>query len=65
MNKDKRPILREIPIGKAKGKLFSTMSIGQWDGFLQTIYDNGGALLELNNDEELIKVYQKEEAKGK
>jgi len=36
-----------------------TMSIGQWDGFLQTAYDNGATLLELDENEMPVRAYRK------
>jgi len=59
--KTKRPTLEEIPISSAinKGCFNVTMSIGQWDGFLQTAYDNGATLLEVDENEKPVKAYRK------
>jgi len=59
--KTKRPTLEEIPISNAinKGCFNVTMSIGQWDGFLQTAYDNGATLLEVDENEKPVKAYRK------
>lgn len=61
MAKMKRPELHEIPISNAlnQGVFTVTMSIGQWDGFLQTAYDNGATLLELDENEMPIRAYRK------
>lgn len=41
-----------------QGILIATMSIGQWDTILETNYKMGGKLLELNDKEVPIAVYQ-------
>lgn len=60
-----RPKLREIPLAsvwpiREKG-VYATMSIGQWDGILQGAYNAGFVLLELDDDENPVKAYQRPE----
>lgn len=57
----KRPDLNEIPISSAlnRGIFTVTMSVGQWDQFLQSAYDAGAALLELDRNETPVRAYQK------
>lgn len=57
----RRPDLNEIPISSAlnRGIFTVTMSIGQWDQFLQSAYDAGAALLELDKKEQPVRAYQK------
>lgn len=57
----RRPELHEIPISSAlnRGIFTVTMSIGQWDQFLQSAYDAGAALLELDKKEQPVRAYQK------
>ena len=57
----KQPELNEIPIGEAinRGIFTVTMSTGQWDGFLQSAYDAGAALIELDKNELPVRAYQK------
>jgi len=59
--KKKRPTLEEIPISNAlnRGIFTVTMSIGQWDEFLQTAYNNGATLLELDGSERPVKAFRK------
>lgn len=59
--KIKRPALNETPISSAinKGSFNVTMSTGQWDRFLQTAYDNGATLLEVDENEKPVKAYRK------
>ena len=61
MAKTKRPTLEETPISSAlnRGVFTVTMSVGQWDGFLQTAYDAGVTLLELDENEMPIRAYRK------
>lgn len=37
-----------------------TMSTGQWDALLESAYDSGYILLELNEDQVPVKAYQKQ-----
>lgn len=57
----KRPDLNEIPISSAISKscFTVTMSVGQWDQFLQSAYDAGASLLELDRNETPVRAYQK------
>jgi len=56
----KRPILNEIPIDSIPFPYQGvTMSVGQWDGFLQNSYNDRWILLELDKEENLIHAYQK------
>ncbi len=57
----KRPELHEIPISSAISKscFTVTMSVGQWDQFLQSAYDAGASLLELDRNETPVRAYQK------
>lgn len=43
----------------ATGGLFITMSPGQWDTLLQSVYDRGGVLIELDENEIPVKAYQR------
>lgn len=36
-----------------------TMSVGQWDGYLQSAYDYGWVLIELDDNEEIVRAYKK------
>ena len=64
---NKKPKLNEVDLqealakinGRVKGVIVITMSTGQWDIYLQGIYDMGGILIELNDYEFPIKAYQK------
>lgn len=62
-----RPILNEAPLGEVisalmggKRSVVVTMSIGQWDGFLQAAYDHGWNLLELDKNENPVQAYRKQ-----
>ena len=60
-----RPELNEVPLastflGNGKPSLNITMSTGQWDAFLQTAYDHGANLIELDENKIPIKAYRKE-----
>lgn len=57
----KRPELHEIAISDAINRcIFTvTMSTGQWDGFLESAYNAGAALLELDENEMPVRAYQK------
>jgi len=60
-----RPKLNQIPIekvwlvkeGLAQG--FMTMSIDQWDYLLQLAYDDDWILLEVDDNEMVVKAYRK------
>ncbi len=59
-----RPPLHEIPLDIALplrlGWLYATMSIGQWDLFLQIVYQRGWTLLELDQDEKPVRAFRRE-----
>jgi hypothetical protein len=62
----KRPKLNEIPIKEAMagilegcGGLYVTMSPGQWDALLDTSYNSGATLLEIDQNEQPVKAYQR------
>lgn len=42
-----------------KTEIIGTMSDEQWDKFLQTAYDNGATLLELDENEIPIRAYRR------
>ncbi len=61
-----RPILTEINLDDAMtgilsggGGLTATMSPDQWDGLLQAVYDVGGTLLVIDQNEKPTKAYRK------
>lgn len=58
-----RPILREIPLSEAvpmkPGQCYMTLSPGQWDGLLSAAYADGWTLLELDEEENPIRAYQR------
>lgn len=56
-----RPSLREIPIADAlrPGELTVTMSTGQWDALLQSMYSAGCILLELDDNENPVRAFQR------
>lgn len=43
----------------APGQATITMSVGQWDGLLESAYENGFVLLELDQNEKPVKAYLK------
>ncbi|MHB8092769.1 MAG: hypothetical protein ACYDH8_14405 [Syntrophales bacterium] len=53
--------LQEAMAGIMEGRagLLVTMSAGQWDGLLQSAYDAGATLLELNGHEEPVAAYRR------
>ena len=60
----KRPELNEVPLsttilrtGKPSNNV--TMSVGQWDGFLQAAYDAGYNLIELDDNEVPVRAYRR------
>jgi hypothetical protein len=58
----KRPVLNEIPLNGGtiiKRGVIVTMSVGQWDGVLEAAYDRGHILLELDDNEIPVRVYQR------
>lgn len=61
-----RPELNEVSLDETMNKILTgepivviTMSPGQWDGFLQSGYDFGHTLLEVNKNEEPTHAYRK------
>ena len=58
-----RPLLNSIPLSDAlplrPGTVNTTMSPGQWDAFLAVVYDEGGTLLELDDDEQPVAAYRR------
>jgi hypothetical protein len=53
------PYLRFVLAGGLlRGRVSATMSIGQWDTFLQTVYDQGGVLIELDDRERVVATYR-------
>ena len=58
----KRPELNEVPLNTVLGKasVNLTMSIGQWDGFLQAAYDVGHNLIEVDEKEFPVRAYRKD-----
>jgi hypothetical protein len=63
-----RPVLNQIPLSAAwpprPGIVTATMSAGQWDGLLAAIYDGGGVLLELDDDEHPVRAFRRPHAAG-
>ena len=62
----KRPELNEIPLREAMagilgggGGLIITMSVGQWDALLDEGYNRGALLLEIDQNEQPVKAYQR------
>jgi hypothetical protein len=59
-----RPRLAEIPLAsvwpprEGEGHCFATVSIGQWDSLLQAAYDTGFTLLELDDEENIVKAFR-------
>jgi hypothetical protein len=55
--------LRRIPLDEvpppAPGVVYITMSPGQWDGLLAGVYDQGGVLLEVDDDERVVGAYRR------
>ena len=60
----KRPVLNEVPLSSTfrKPSVNITMSRGQWDGFLQSAYNAGHNLIELDNNEIPVRAYRKGES---
>lgn len=57
----KRPKLRQIPLAEGilrPGEATVTVSVGQWDAIHQAAYDAGCLLLELDDDEQPVALYQ-------
>ena len=62
-----RPELSQIPLEAAMlnltegspGQLMVTMSIGQWDYFLQAAYEEDCILLELDDAERPVRAYRR------
>lgn len=62
----KRPVLNEIPLDpvmqdllNAKPCVVITMSLKQWDALLQTAYNEGRTLLELDDNEIPVRAYRR------
>jgi hypothetical protein len=60
----KRPLLNKVPLsqtmlGGGKPTVNITMSVGQWDTFLQSAYDAGYYLIELDEHETPVAAYCK------
>ena len=62
----KRPVLNEVPLNPVMESLLGgkpsvnvTMSIGQWDEFLQAAYDAGHNLIEMDDNEIPVRAYRK------
>lgn len=62
----RRPDLNEISLDETMNELiagkpmvFITMSIGQWNNFLQSAYDLGHNLIELDEKERPVAAYRK------
>jgi hypothetical protein len=65
-NQMKRPELNEIPLNQVlealldgKPSINVTMSEGQWDGFLQSAYETGHSLIEVNDSEIPVRAYRR------
>jgi hypothetical protein len=60
-----RPRLRQVPVASVfpprPGDCFITLSIGQWDGLLAQAYKAGWVLLELDDDEDIVRAYHRPE----
>jgi hypothetical protein len=58
-----RPPLREVPLQSVlpfkHGQCYATMSPGQWDTALEAAYDLGFIMLELDDDEQPRRAYQR------
>jgi hypothetical protein len=58
----RRPRLAEVPLASVwppqHPRCYATMSIGQWDSTLQAAYDLGYVLLELDDDERVLRAYR-------
>ena len=61
----KRPELNEVPLQDAlqkigkNGTMMITMSVNQWDRYLEFSYQDGWILLELDDDEKPIRAFQR------
>lgn len=62
----KRPVLNEVPLNPVMESLLGgepsvniSMNQGQWDGFLQSAYDAGHNLIELDDKEIPVRAYRK------
>ncbi len=57
-----RPELRAIPLADGwlkSGEITVTMSVGQWDALLAASYEAGFVLLELDENENPVRAFQK------
>jgi hypothetical protein len=63
-----RPSLNQVPLPiqfPEPGKIYCTMSRGQWDALLSVVYKEGGTLIEIeeiNGEEKVVRAYRKEKA---
>ena len=56
----KRPVLNEVELESAKTcKLIITMSPDQWDALLDEGYNCGALLLEIDQNEQPVRAYQR------
>lgn len=59
----KRPRLTEVGMSRIKeSRLVITMSPGQWDGLLDEGYNRGALLVEIDQNEQPVKAYQRPDA---
>jgi len=58
-----RPRLDSMPLASlslgGKSGLMITISKNQWDSFIQTVYERGGVLVELDHRERPVRAYKK------
>jgi hypothetical protein len=57
--KRRKPTYVEFGLRHGRRALMVTMGIGQWDGVLQAAYDTGATLVEVDDGERVVAVYQK------
>lgn len=61
-----RPKLNEVPVPNPifeRGKVYITVSPGQWDNLIKAFYEAGKTLLEVeevNGKEKIVRAYRKE-----
>lgn len=62
--KQNRPRLNPIPLTSlslgGKSGLMITISKNQWDSFIQTVYERGGVLVELDHRDRPIRAFRKQ-----
>jgi hypothetical protein len=60
---DRRPRLRRVPLSgmlpPRSGFAYVTMSEGQWNTLLATAYRTGWVLLEVDEDENIVRAYRR------